>query len=67
MDDTGADEDAETVEEEALEVTEEEYLMEIDTNNVVIEVVQQRGGNSCPQLFARLLQDQQLPAVPHAS
>ena len=53
-------------EEEGEEVT-EEYLMEIDKDNVVIEVVQQHsggGGNNsssssgAAQLFAKLIQEQ---------
>jgi hypothetical protein len=53
--------DAEGEEEE--EVT-EEYLMEIDKDNVVIEVVQQHSNNSsssssgAAQLFAKLIQEQ---------
>ena len=40
-------------EEESLEVT-EEYLMQIDTNNVVIEVVQQSGHHG--QIVATIVQ-----------
>jgi hypothetical protein len=49
--------------EEGEEVT-EEYLMEIDKDNVVIEVVQQHSNNSisssggAAQLFAKLIQEQ---------
>ena len=48
---------------EGEEVT-EEYLMEIDKDNVVIEVVQQHSNNSsssssgAAQLFAKLIQEQ---------
>jgi hypothetical protein len=50
-------------EEQEEEVT-EEYLMEIDKDNVVIEVVQQHSNNSssssgAAQLFAKLIQEQQ--------
>ncbi len=50
-------------EEQEEEVT-EEYLMEIDKDNVVIEVVQQHSNNSsssssgAAQLFAKLIQEQ---------
>jgi hypothetical protein len=48
----GVEEEDSEGEDETVEVT-EEYLMEIDTDNVVIEVVQRSGHSG--QLFAKLV------------